>query len=252
MNCRSLRRTVGFVLFTLAIILFVSAFAGAQRTNRTIQEAPTLVADKISYMPGETIVFSGGSWTPREGVTIVVKTGSAGIVATIQGSADENGILNISAIMPKLSSSGGLNAGGKSQTTIFTATAIGSSSGASIQTQFTDGHAPTDAERLISEEEYWNHRLTYPTGRYSPAWTRKAAEQDLAMNRGVPAGRKANLHSAANGGTKGSDSNLILSPTAFVALGPMPEHMTGCNGCYDYGITEGRINAIVIDPTHDQ
>ncbi len=41
----------------------------------------------------------------------------------------------------------------------------------------------------------------------------------------------------------------LLNPTAFVALGPMPEHMTGCSGCYDYGITEGRVNAIVIDPT---
>ena len=74
-------------------------------------------------------------------------------------------------------------------TPILTATAIGSS-GESISTQFTPGHAPTDAERLISEEEFWYHRLTYPTGRYSPAWTRKAAEQDLAIKRGVPAGRK--------------------------------------------------------------
>ena len=198
MNRRSLPRIVGFVLSTLAIILSLSAFAGAQRTDRTSSEAPTLIADKISYMPGETIVFSGGSWTPREGVTIVIKTDSAGIVATIQGSADENGILNISATMPKLASSGSSNAGGKSQTPIFTATAIGSSTGTSVRTQFTAGHAPTDAERLISEEEYWNHRLTYPTGRYSPAWTRKAAEQDLAMKRGVPAGRKGlNLHSAA-------------------------------------------------------
>ena len=247
MNRRSLRRIVGLVLSTLAILLSVSAFAGAQRTDRTTIEAPTLIADKISYLPGETIVFSGGSWTPREGVTIVIKTDSAGIVATIQASADENGILNVSATMPKLSSSGSLNTGGKSQTPIFTATATGSSSGASIHTQFTAGHAPTDAERLISEEEFWNHRLTYPTGRYSPAWTRKAAEQDLAMKRGVPAGRKGvNLHSS---GSTGSDSNAILDPTAFVALGPMPEHMTGCSGCYDYGITEGRINAIVIDPT---
>ena len=159
MNRRSLPRIVGFILSTLAIILFVSAFAGAQRTDRTSSEAPTLIADKISYMPGETILFSGGSWTPREGVTIVIKTDSAGIVATIQASADENGILNISAAMPKLSSSGSLNTGGKSQSPIFTATAIGSSSGASIHTQFTAGHAPTDAERLISEEEYWNHQI---------------------------------------------------------------------------------------------
>ena len=252
MNRRSLPRIVLFVLTTLAIILSVSAFAGAQRTDRTSSEAPTLIADKISYMPGETIVFSGGSWTPREGVTIVIKTASAGIVATIQGSADGNGILNISAKMPKLASMGSSNPGGRSQTPIFTATAIGSSTGTSVRTQFTAGHAPTDAERLISEEEYWNHRLTYPTGRYSPAWTRKAAEQDLAMKRGVPAGRKGlDLRSAAisNGEITGSERNLVLSPTAFVALGPMPEHMTGCSGCYDYGITEGRVNAIVTDPT---
>ena len=42
-------------------------------------EKPTLVADKISYLPGETIVFSGGSWKPGEGVTIIIKTDSAGI-----------------------------------------------------------------------------------------------------------------------------------------------------------------------------
>ena len=145
------------------------------------------MADKISYLPGETIIFSGSSWKPGEGVTIVIKTDSAGIVATIQGSADENGILNISATMPKLPSSGSANTGGKN-TPILTATATGSSG--TVSTKFTPGHAPTDAERLISEEEYWNHRLTYPTGRYSPAWMRKAAEQDRAIKRGVPAGRK--------------------------------------------------------------
>jgi hypothetical protein len=248
MNCCSLRRPLGLTLSSLAIILFLAAFAGAQRTDRTSVETPTLVADKISYMPGETIVFSGSSWKPREGVTIVVKSASAGIVATVHGSADDNGTLNISAPMPKLASS----ASGSGQASILTATAIGSSSGASVNTQFTPGHAPTDAERLISEEEYWNHRLTYPTGRYSPAWTRKAAEQDLSIKRAVPGGRKGivlNPALAAKDGLTSSDGSLVLNPTGFVALGPMPEHMTGCSGCFDYGITEGRINAIVIDPT---
>ena len=113
MNRCSLRRTAVVVLSTLAIALSLSAFAGAQSKGRTITEAPTLIADKISYMPGETIKFSGGSWKPGEGVTIVIKTNSAGIVATIHGVADENGILNISAAMPKLSSSGSVNAGGQ-------------------------------------------------------------------------------------------------------------------------------------------
>ncbi len=248
-SLRSLPRIAAFVLTTFAIILSVSVFAGAQRTNPTSKEAPTLIADKISYLPGETIVFSGGSWTPREGVTIVVKTGGS-IVATVQGSADESGILNVSATMPKLSSLSGGSTSNKN-TPILTATAVGSS-GTSISTQFTLGHAPTDGERLISEEEYWNHRLTYPTGRYSPAWTRKAAEQDLAITRGTPAGRKGltlNTSATANGKATGSEKTSILNPTSFVALGPMPEHMTGCSGCYDYGLTEGRINAIVTDPT---
>lgn len=241
MNRRSLRRIVGFVFSTLAIILTVSAFAGAQRIDRPKSEAPTLIADKISYLPGETMLFSGGSWKPGEGVTIVIKAESAGIVATVHASADQNGILNISATMPKLSSSGSVSTG--SNTPILTATAIGSS-GTSISTQFTLGHAPTDGERLISEEEYWFHRLTYPTGKYSPAWTRRAAEQDRAMQSGVPMGRKRSSESLMM-----SSSSLGLNPNAFTALGPSPEHMTGCTGCYDYGITQGRINAIVIDPT---
>src|SRR4029079_5846725 len=30
---------------------------------------------------------------------------------------------------------------------------------------------------------------------------------------------------------------------------PKPERMTGCQGCFDFGTTEGRVNAIAIDPT---
>jgi hypothetical protein len=229
------------VLCALATIFFLSLFAGAQQTKSSSVEKPTLVADKISYLPGETIVFSGGSWTPREGVTIVIRADSAGIAATIQGAADENGILNISVTMPKLASLSSGSAG--KNTPILTATAIGSS-GTSISTQFTPGHAPTDAERLISEEEYWFHRLTYPTGKYSPAWTRKAAEQDRAMQSGVPLGSKRSTSSLMR-----ANNSLGLTPNSFTPLGPMPEHMSGCSGCYDYGQTEGRINAIVIDPT---
>jgi hypothetical protein len=243
MNHRRLRRPGVVSLSILATILALSPIAGAQWTDGRSVEKPTLVADKISYLPGETIVFTGASWKPGEGVTIVIKADSTGIVATVQGSADENGRVNISAIMPKLSSLGSAITGGK-KTPILTATATGSSGESS--TQFTPGHAPTDAERLISEEEYWNHRLTYPTGRYSPAWTRKAAEQDGSIKRGVPAGRKGVVVNRAIAGVNAVET---LDPTGFVALGPMPEHMTGCSGCYDYGTTEGRVNTIVTDPT---
>ena len=238
MNRRLLRRPDVVCLCILATILALSPIAGAQSTGSRIIEKPTLIADKISYLPGETMVFSGSSWKPGEGVTIVIKSDSAGIIATLHGAADDKGILNISATMPKVQ----LGGAGKN-TPILTATAIGSS-GESISTQFTPGHAPTDAERLISEEEFWFHRLTYPTGKYSPAWTRKAAEQDRAIQSGVPAGRKVSSESLMKPGNA-----LALDPNAFTALGPMPEHMTGCSGCYDYGLTEGRVNAIVTDPT---
>jgi hypothetical protein len=239
MNHRLIRRPAVVLISILATILALSPISGAQRTDSPITEKPTLVTDKISYLPGETIIFTGGSWKPGEGVTIVVKADSAGIVATVQGSAGENGRLDISTTMPKLPSSDGASTAGKN-TPILTATATGSSG--SVSTKFTLGHAPTDAERLISEEEFWYHRLTYPTGHYSPAWVRRAAEQDRAIRRGVPAGRK---------GIAGADGiePLGLNSSGFTSLGPMPESMVGCSGCYSYGTTEGRVNTIVTDPT---
>ncbi|MGB9104597.1 MAG: Ig-like domain-containing protein, partial [Terriglobales bacterium] len=188
---------------------------------------------------------------------------------TLQATADDSGALNITGIMPDVASSGGATPSSGGSSAVYTATATGATSGATVQTQFNYGHAPTDAERMIDQETYWNHRLTYPTGMYNPGWTRKAAEQDRQITRGVPRGRqRGNPHqtSADQGSSQtgtgqtssqtsslNQSSNLLLpmtlSPTSFTALGPAPEHMTGCSGCYDYGTTEGRINAIVIDPT---
>src|SRR5438105_3157407 len=81
-------------------------------------------------------------------------------------------------------------------------------------------------EELGANEAYWNNRLTYPTGRFNPAWLRAAARQNAHIPIRVPAG----------GGS-------------WVALGPQPERMDGCQNCYNYHKTEGRINAIVVDPT---
>jgi hypothetical protein len=57
---------------------------------------------------------------------------------------------------------------------------------------------------------------------------------------GVPAGMPAVLNPL---------SPLTLSTTSFIALGPQPERMTGCSGCFDYTTTEGRVNSIAVDPT---
>ena len=71
---------------------------------------------------------------------------------------------------------------------------------------------------------------------------RRAAVQDSFIARGVPFG-------ANTVRMRRPDNTLSLDPVSFTALGPQPEHMTGCTGCFDYGTTEGRVNAIVVDPT---
>jgi hypothetical protein len=99
------------------------------------------------------------------------------------------------------------------------------------------GGARDDLNRM---EEEWNNRLTYPTGVFNPAWLQLAATQDALISRATPLGVRPNLK--VNG-------PLALSSNGFTALGPAPLQMTGCSGCFDYTKTEGRVNAIVVDPT---
>ncbi|MEP7014717.1 MAG: hypothetical protein ABI925_04690, partial [Verrucomicrobiota bacterium] len=98
------------------------------------------------------------------------------------------------------------------------------------------------ADDLNRMEVEWHNRVTYPTGVFDPAWIRRAAEHDASIARGVPFG----LRSAKSTGGR---SPLALDATGFTALGPQPGRMTGCSGCFDYGTTEGRVNAIAVDPT---
>jgi uncharacterized repeat protein (TIGR01451 family) len=97
-------------------------------------------------------------------------------------------------------------------------------------------------EQLLEQETYWADRLTYPTGRFDPEWVRDALKEDAAIERGVPTGR-------VNSALLKSPNPLAMNPNSFTALGPSLEHMTGCVGCFDYGNTEGRVNAIAVDPT---
>jgi hypothetical protein len=98
------------------------------------------------------------------------------------------------------------------------------------------------ADDLDRMEVEWNNRLTYPTGRFDPAWVRAAAARDALIPRGIPVGLQGRV-------LKGRHMPLALDPGHFTALGPQPLRMTGCSGCYNYTTTEGRINDIAIDPT---
>src|SRR5947199_9597185 len=79
-----------------------------------------------------------------------------------------------------------------------------------------------EAARLAELEHYWHDRLTYPTGRFDPAWVRVAAAQDARIARGIPAGSYQKRNT-------GNPSPLGTNP--FHALG----HQTGqISGCTDY------------------
>jgi hypothetical protein len=108
------------------------------------------------------------------------------------------------------------------------------------------GEKGEDLDRMEAE---WHNRLTYPTGRFNPAWLRQAAVQDAQITRRLPLG--VSLPSVKRGGATpfGATATTTLDPTRFTALGPTPLRMTGCSGCYDYTKTEGRVNDIVVDPT---
>jgi Dockerin type I domain len=101
------------------------------------------------------------------------------------------------------------------------------------------GGQPDDLDRM---ELYWNNRLTYPTGIFNPEWLRLAAAADSLIQRAIPGGIPGEF-------LKGPNAPLVLSSTGFTALGPAPLRMTGCTVCFDYTITEGRVNTIAVDPT---
>ena len=108
------------------------------------------------------------------------------------------------------------------------------------------GEKGEDLDRLEAE---WNNRVTYPTGRFNPAWLRAAARKDALVQRRLPAGvPPVGVLKRSSTGLSSTTAVTALDPTRFTALGPQPLRMTGCSGCFDYTTTSGRVNDIVIDP----
>jgi hypothetical protein len=131
---------------------------------------------------------------------------------------------------------------------------VAESSDEAVRDMPTLGDDPRNEARDLNRlEQYWNDRLTYPTGVFNPEWVRAAAAQHLNMPVSTPAGNFSRLSDAKRVlGLKnlgGSPHPFLLSTSAFTALGPSPEQMTGCSGCFNYVKTQARVNAIVLDPT---
>src|SRR5439155_20191029 len=51
------------------------------------------------------------------------------------------------------------------------------------------GRVESGAADLGRLEQFWNDRLTYPTGRFNPACVRSAAAQHTRMPSGIPSAR---------------------------------------------------------------
>jgi len=157
-----------------------------------------------------------------------------------KGSASQSGFLNPRALLALV-----LCAVGAVLATVSFVPPAGSSGGEGRKyTSRLERDMPVPggkADDLDRMEAEWNIRLTYPTGVFDPTWLRLAAQADALIPNGIPLGVPLkNLN--ANG-------PLALTPTGFTALGPAPLQMTGCSGCFDYTKTEGRVNAIAVDPT---
>src|SRR6185369_6963507 len=66
------------------------ATAGRSRltVRRAIEDQPAITTDKTSYLPGETIVFTGTNWAAGEAITIVINADEISEGIQLQATAD--------------------------------------------------------------------------------------------------------------------------------------------------------------------
>jgi len=228
-----------------------AATVAAKAEVKHASAEPTITTDRQQYSPGDAITFTGKDFKPGEIVTILLSEDTSGRKVRLRTRADGTGTFSVSGQlpMPPRVKATGRRAPDDQEMEYrpgeYTATALGSS-GANAEIQFSTADEDSDGDRLLEQEGFWMQRLTYPTGKFDARWVRQAAEQDKRIARGIPVGIQRDtiknfdlLHPYKN----------LLDAAGFTALGPLPEKMTGCSGCYDYGTTAGRVNSIAVDPT---
>jgi hypothetical protein len=111
---------------------------------------------------------------------------------------------------------------------------------------------PTPGENEAGEisrttvEQYWQSRLTYPTGRFDQRWAVAAEKQVAKVPAGIPAGVYRKGGASASTGRSG---NAAAKLAAARPLGPQPQESTGCQPpCFTFGLVSGRVSAIAFDP----
>jgi hypothetical protein len=96
-------------------------------------------------------------------------------------------------------------------------------------------------------EQFWQTRLTYPTGRFDQHWVAAAAKQANRIKAGIPAGHYRPWRGAGRASAAGAATAL----SAARPLGPQPQESTGCQpACFTFGLVSGRVSAIAFDPVN--
>jgi hypothetical protein len=96
-----------------------------------------------------------------------------------------------------------------------------------------------ESEALMGMSDYFYDRYLYPAYQFDNQWLMDARAQEAQIQEAMPAG----IHPAERNG-----ETVTLSGDGFTSLGPNPLQSDGCFGCYEYGLVQGRMNVVVVNP----
>jgi hypothetical protein len=101
-------------------------------------------------------------------------------------------------------------------------------------------------------EQYWQSRLTYPTGRFDQQWVSDATKTAKRIKSGIPKGHYRPWRGAgARSVSASSGAQSIKALSAARPLGPQPQESTGCQApCFTFGLVSGRVSAIAFNPAN--
>lgn len=97
----------------------------------------------------------------------------------------------------------------------------------------------TEALLSLSDDNYVKY--LYPTYQFDNQWVLDARAQDALIEEALPAGEQP---AQRNGQT------VNLQGGGFTSLGPNPLQSDGCTGCFEYGLVQGRMNVVVVNPAN--
>src|SRR5262245_2326545 len=98
-------------------------------------------------------------------------------------------------------------------------------------------------------EQYWQSRLTYPTGRFNQNWVVAAARQAKLVKSGIPEGTYRLPKHLGGRFNSASSAVSLKALSAARPLGPQPQASTGCQApCFTFGLVSGRVSAVAFNP----